>query len=184
LTDVILIVCCIYFCGTDIWRFLNSRKGYVRIRWIQKSGVDAVKLYNVQYSRAKRLFLPELLLRILIAVLLIPLVNLYLRYLKTEYWPLTVCVLLLLTSTLVNLYLVLLRRKYGEFAYLTNSSLATMDGDLKKENCRFVLDMEIQNADRGDKYLNVYRGKSEVPWRYKLIEKEEEAVRIIHEFYI
>ncbi len=51
MTDVILIVCCIYFCGTDIWRFLNSRKGYVRIRWIQKSGVDAVKLYNVQYSR-------------------------------------------------------------------------------------------------------------------------------------
>lgn len=173
-----------YYCITTIWRLIDLWKGHLRIRWIQKSGINALKLYDMQYGREKRGFFLAMLIGILVVVLGIFCSRRIFADLNTAYWSLSVYLILGILCMIIDLCMLLLIRKYGEFAYLTNSSLATMEGDFRKEKYRFTLDVEVQNGNTGDKYLNVYKGKNETPWRYKLIEKEEEVERVIKEFYI
>lgn len=181
--NTILVICGIWHCGNAVWRLINYRKGYSRIRWIQKSGMDAAKLYNVQYGHEKRVFFPVALLGLFVVGMCIYYAPAFWVFLRTRYWSLSVYLILMFLGMLISCYLLFLNRKYGEYAYLTNSSLAAIEGDYRKDKCRFVLDMEMQNGENGDKYLNVYKGKREVPLRFKLIEKEEEVSRIINEYY-
>lgn len=68
-----------------------------------------------------------------------------------------------------------------KYAYLSKTSLASIDGEYIKKDCRFVLEKEA--GKKNVMYLHVYKGKKEWLYRFQVLEKYEEVEGLLDAHY-
>ena len=87
--------------------------------------------------------------------------------------------LLLFLMSCVDLLIVLAVYCYEQECYLTRQGIAAIEGVYKKPECRFVMEQEDSGSEGW--HLNVYKGKMDYPYRFKVIERELEIEEIIRQ---
>lgn len=78
-----------------------------------------------------------------------------------------------------NLIRGILVYRCGNEAYLTSQGIVAINEIYDTKNCRFVIEKEFLEDETGDTYINVYKGKIEYPFRFKILERKEDAIEII-----
>lgn len=180
--EIISIVFAILFTLWFVRIFIETLKGYLEIQAITKENIPAVKLINIQHSQENPIT------NFLYCIFATGMSG-YVCYYIINYWFDIYCLIafsLLFIVSLIDFPRKYLIYKYGEFVFLTQTSLATIDKIYKKDNYRFLIENKATKTGDTDAYLNVYKRntiQTTQPVCFKIVENTEEVIRIINEYY-
>lgn len=174
--EVLLVVVWGWFCFPTVVRFINTIKGYNKIKMIHSYGIASVKLIDVQQKKED--YLKAILFALVALGLVFYCIYVNMR-IKSISFGIVFCFMII--NQILGIIQLLIIKKYGEFAYLTKSFFVSIYGEFSQKDCKFSVEKNLQEKE--SMYLTVLKGKKEQLYRFEVIEKPEEVVQMIEEFY-
>lgn len=99
---------------------------------------------------------------------------------------LAIALILLLISTVLNIFTSLIAYCNIEECYITPEGIVAYDGAYNWGDCKFTIEVglasKISNTKSYGKNINVYRNNINIPFRFKIIDNDEEVIRLINNF--
>lgn len=174
--DVLLVIVWGWFCFPMIVRFINTMKGYKKMKMIHNFGISSIKLVDIQHKKEE--YLKTILFALFALGLAIYCIYVN-RRVKSVSFEIVFCFMII--HQILGITQLLFIKKHGEFAYLTKSFFVSIDGEFSKKDCKFSVEKNLQEKD--SMYLTILKGKKEQLYRFEIIEKPEEVVQIIEETF-
>lgn len=176
LWGVILICICTGYGIKNIKRFQSVLKGCRELKNIKTMSCPSVKLQNMLNgsNSAKGAFFWAIAAAIGTGFICFVIMEWFFNIF------LFIAFFMMFLLSLADLAQAVLLYRYGDECYLTAKGIAAVEGTYEKGKCRFV--MEAEPAKNGDKYIDVYKENLQYPFRFRVLEKEEEAVQMVNHF--
>ena len=179
---IIFVSASLFILFTVIKQLWQAVCGVLELRRISQVTRSGIKLEHVFYANK------NYMLSILIYIILTAMFS-YCYYLTNNaskisyiYNWLKVGFAIGIIEIILRIIYCLLISSYMHNCYLTNSGIVAAEGIYKKEKCRFTISVEQQGTPYEAKFVNVYKGNSQYPLKFKIIQAEEEVIRIISNF--
>lgn len=172
----LVVVVWVGICMPTVLRFINALKGLHVIKRIHTLQIASVKLVDYQHKK-------EEYVKASIAVVVVLCLAIYCMYVNNTLFrslSYSIIFVLIIIHQIIGILWLLLVKKYGDYAYLTKESLASIDGEFTTKDCKFSVEKDLQEA--GNMYVNIFKGKEERLFRFEVIEKPEEVIRIIENY--
>ncbi|MBQ9143233.1 MAG: hypothetical protein IJX63_15810 [Lachnospiraceae bacterium] len=174
---IILLIGCIFLGNALIKcvsRLVSMIRSLIEFGKIRKQQYFAIRLSNMQYNRKDN---P----RMFISAILATIVSL-LACLKVLEWGYGTLLLTYFGAMFGMSFIYFIQAifvwKYGDECYLTGDGVVAID-KIRKHKCRFSIDTENAGTTNEIKYVHVYEKKNNYPFRYKILEKESEVLRMV-----
>ena len=174
LFGIILICICISYGIKNVKRFKSVLEGCRELKNVKTLSYPSVKLQNMLNGRngALQAFIWAILAAVGTGFVCYVIIE------RAFHIFLFIAFLMMFVMSLADLVQAVLLYLYGDECYLTAKGIAAIEGVYEKGKCRFVTEL----SESGDKYIDVYKGEAQAPFRFKVVEKEEEAIQMINHF--
>lgn len=147
--------------------------GYLELKKIGSGSYQEIRLGDVSYDETKHISMVIKCLLVLVWVLIC--FKLGANY---NNIGLTIGFFEMMATMIVEVVFLIIRYFYGADAYLTPEGIVSAQGIYKRGECRFAIEEEMSAGSR--KYINVYKGKTPVPVRFLVLEREEEVLERVN----
>ena len=174
LFGIILICICISYGIKNVKRFKSVLEGCRELKNVKTLSYPSIKLQNMLNGRngALQAFIWAVLAAIGTGCVCYVIID------RGFHIFLFIAFFMMFLMSLTDLVQAVLLYLHGDECYLTAKGIAAIEGVYEKGKCRFVTEL----SEGEDRYIDVYKEEVQVPFRFKVVEKEEEAIQMINHF--